>query len=120
MGGNGQRGHPGCASALVVALCRHSVADHNKPIADGDSPGTEKGRCKPGWQLLGKFQQGEVCCGPCSSVKLWMRRDLGHISQLEWDCGDMPDNFEVSRRDDAVRSREHEILGQYDAATLVV
>ena len=49
-----------------------------------------------------------------------MRCDLGHIGQLEWDCGDMPDNLEVSRRDDAVRSREHEILGQYDAATLAV
>ena len=120
MGSNGQCGHPGCTGALVVALCRHSIADHNKPIADGDSPGTEKGPRKPGRQLFGKLQQGEVCCRPCSSVILWMQRDLRHIGQLERGCGDMPDNLDVGRRDDAVRSREHEILGQYDAATLAV
>jgi len=49
-----------------------------------------------------------------------MQRDLRHIGRLERGCGDMPDNLDVGRRDDAVRSREHEILGQYDAATLAV
>ena len=75
------------------------------------------GRSEAAWR---EFQQREVRCGPHGGAELGMRPNFRHISQPVQYSGEMPDNLEVGSGDDAVRSREHQTLGQHDAATSAV